>query len=325
MSRLLSILGICVAALACAAMTAGALAEEVTLGDVSFTLPDAGWEREEGKGSIILRRTWERDKAVGRDGTGAAIIQILPVTNMTDFDASFDQLFALFPELAEDRPTVDSQGKTANGHDIRVELRCCTSMEDAIVSATLAGIAQGGVGQYIMLIEMDLRDEDSEAAEDAFAQIVRSVRFSSDEEAFALTLPEGAGGLEGVYTTLHSSVVPNVFGGVDFVAENRVLALDPGGLFSTIIPAGTIADHCAHAPGDCGTYRLLGGGLFSSADTIEMAEVVNDYGILELTQEPLRQANKQLIVGEAIYIACRLCRRARPLMGLGAMSGPRAA
>ncbi|UXN73050.1 hypothetical protein N8D56_18785 [Devosia sp. A8/3-2] len=32
-----------------------------------------------------------------------------------------------------------------------------------------------------------------------------------------------------------------------------------------------------------------------------MAEVVNDYGILELTREPFRQANKQLIIGEATY------------------------
>ncbi|UXN73051.1 hypothetical protein N8D56_18790 [Devosia sp. A8/3-2] len=119
-----------------------------------------------------------------------------------------------------------------------------------------------------MLIEMDLHDEDSDAAEDAFAQIVRSVRFSSDEVAFALTPPDGGGGLEGVYTTLRSTVLPNVFGGVDFVAENQVLALDPGGLFSTVIPTGTIGDHCAHVPGDCGTYRLIGGGLFSSADTI---------------------------------------------------------
>jgi len=302
MSDLLLFLRICVACLCCAAVSAGAFAEEATLNGVSFTLPDSGWEREEGEGSIILRRTWERDEAAGRDETGGALIQILPITNMGDFDTSFDQLFGMFPELAEDDPLTDSQGRTVNGHDIRVELRCCTIVEGASVSATLAGIAEGGFGQYIMLIEMNLHDEDSDAAEAAFAQIVRSVRFSPDEkEAFALTPPEGAGGLEGVYTTLTTTLMPNVFGGLDFVAENEVLALDPDGFFSTVIPAGTVAEHCADAPTDCGTYKLTGGGLFSSERTIEMSQMINDYGVIEVSQEPFQEAKKQLVIGETTY------------------------
>ncbi|WEX09696.1 hypothetical protein [Chelativorans sp. AA-79] len=242
------------------------------------------WEHEEGAGGIILRRAWQRDEAARRDEAGATLIQIFPATDATDFDARFDQLFGMFPELAEDDPLVDSEGRTAHGHDIRVELRCCTRRQDVTISATLAGIAKGGLGQYLMLIKMDLHDEDSDAAEDAFSDIVRSVRFSPNEEAFALAPPKGAGGLEGVYTTLDSALMPNVFGGVDFTVENRVLALDPRGLFSAVIPAGTIAEHCARAPTDCGTYRLVGGGLLSSADTIEMAEVANDYGILEVSR-----------------------------------------
>lgn len=301
MSKFPGFLRSCLACLICILPLADAHAEDVTLSGVAFSLPDTGWERQEGSGSIILRRTWDRDEAAGRDEAGAALIQILPVTNATDFDASFDQLFGLFPELAEDDPLIDSEGRTVNGHDIRVELRCCTSQQDLTVSATLAGIATEGLGQYIMLIEMELHDEDSEVAEAAFSDIVRSVRFSSDEEAFALAPPEGAGGLEGIYTTLTSTLMPNVFGGLDFVAENRVLALDPGGLFSTVIPAGTIPDHCASAPTDCGTYRLLGGGVFSSADTIEMAEVANEYGILEVSREPFSGGKEQLVIGDTTY------------------------
>ena len=102
---------------------------------------------------------------------------------------------------------------------------------------------------------------------------------------------------------MRTGLTPNVFGGMDFTSESEVTLFDPDGLFSHVIPVGgqSIAEHCAEAPRDCGTYRLKGGSWFSDASEIEMRSVVDDYGVIETETVSFAKDGEDLLLDEGSY------------------------
>lgn len=279
-----------------------ALAEDLDVKGVKVPLPEAPeWEREETKSGTMLRRMWKIDEAEDRHEPAVAMIQVLPLAESDSFANNFAMVTGIFPELKEEDPYIESEGKTVNGYDMRMDYRCCAYREDVRINATTVGIADGNRQFFAVLIGMNLDDEDEDWAEAEFQTMMRNVRMRDGDKGFELTPPNGAGGLEGAYTTLHNQLMPNVFGGMDFISESRVLVFDKSGLYADQIPSGTMAEHCTTSPVDCGTYVLNGGGLFSGPSSITMNAVRNQYGIIEADERSFGRDGDKLVLDNADY------------------------
>lgn len=267
---------------------------------VTLDLPTEGWERREAKGgATLLQKKFAAD--ADNKGGGAMISLIGPVGG--GFEANVAGMFKSIPELATQKPTTKKAGKTVNGHAIRMEYRCCARRESIRMDAHAVGIDAGGKQYFAMLLEINTRGERSKALEAEFEAMIRSLRPTSGDRAFALEPPKGSGGLEGVFTTLHTGLMPNAFGGMDFQAESRIMAFDPAGLYATELPRGgaSLADHCRKKPTDCGTYRLVGGGLLSSPSQIELSEVANSFGMIETAAKPFARDGRNLKLDKTVW------------------------
>ncbi|WP_458094543.1 hypothetical protein [Roseomonas sp. WA12] len=240
----------------------------------------------------------------GRD-RGAASIQLArPIPAAAgEFDAVFGRLAGSVQGLEDKRPTARGEGVTAAGHRIRYDTRCCARRNDVSVGTETVGISDGRRHAILMLVTMGLRRDAARQARADFDALVRSFRLNEADSPTAFAPPEGAGGLEGSFTHLHTGLTPNVFGGIDFQSENRIMVFDRGGLYSRVVPAGDggVPAHCRDKPADCGTYRLLGGGMLRGADRIELREMTGRYGLIEVAEKPFAREGENLRIDDAVH------------------------
>lgn len=276
-----------------------ALAAEASLGGVSFEAPEprAGWVAKPTSGGMIYQRQFS-DSEGGKNG--AALIQISPANDA--FDTAFARTTGTIRELAGERPHLKSEGKTASGHRIRSDERCCARLKGISVGQRTVGIGADSGQVFLALVKLGLDRETRKSVEAEFAALVRSVKLAPSDKPFALSPTKGDGGLDGVFTHLETGLRPNAFGGTDFYSENRIKVFDASGLFSTEIPKdGDMAGHCRRSPRDCGLYRLKGGGFFSSADAIEMREVADDFGTFTTETRSFSRKGEDLTFDKAVY------------------------
>ncbi len=244
-------------------------------------------------GSWQVQRRFE----AGRD-RGAALIQMarpIPASE-SDFGTVFTRLAASIPGLETERPMTRGEGVTASGHRIRYETRCCTRRNDITIGIETVGISDGRRHAVLMLVSMGLRGGAARQARANFDALVRSFRLNAAETPALLVPPEGAGGIEGTFTHLRTNLMPNPFGGLHIRVENEVRVFDRDGLSSRIVLAGekNVAVHCRTKPPDCGTYRLLGGGLLRGAGRIEFGDMTLRYGLIEVKQHPFAREGEDL-------------------------------
>lgn len=270
---------------------------------LTLDLPSAGdgWTSKTNESILLLQKALP-----GRRGKrSVAIIQVLkPVAAFSGgFPKTFAQMTTILPELAKDRPLAKSSGVTVNGYPIRVERRCCASRQGLSLSAIYVGIEGPKTYALLMLGFVDVPQDERKAVEKEFETLVRSIRLNEDDKPFQIVPPKDGGGLEGVYTSLDTGLRPNVFGGLDFYSESRILAFNPSGVYSREIPKGgmDIKGHCQAEPNDCGTYRLTGGGLFGGSSQIERMRVLNSYGMFEKETRPFARDGDDLKIGKADY------------------------
>lgn len=269
---------------------------------LTMALP-AGWKTASSGRLTMLQKDFPETAKAEK---GIALIQIgKPVqAARSSLEAGLKVFVASMQDMDKEDPFIKHYGKTVNGHDIRVEERCCTRMKGVRVRQIVAGIANDERQVYLQLVQMNLKDERSDEAEADFAALVRSLKLDADDGDFRIAPTEGDGGLEGVFTYLDTGIRPNVFGGTDFYSESLIQVFDTNGLYSTELPTGgrSLADHCAETPTDCGLYKLTGGGLFS-AGKIEMHSVTSDYGTIETEVTALARDGDDLKIGERDYRA----------------------
>ncbi|ANL44267.1 hypothetical protein [Rhizobium phaseoli] len=283
-----------------------ALAASADIGGLTVTLPDAasGW-RKAGKGDLfMLQKDFPETED---DKRGSALIQISkPLSGgRNSLPAGVKSFVASLPEMAKEDILIKHYGVTINGHDIRVEERCCVQQENVSISQIVVGVANDKRQAYLQLVLLNLKGDRSQSAEADFEALVRSVKLDPSDKDFDLVPASDDGGLDGVFTHLDTGVRPNVFGGVDFYSDSEITMFEPKGLFSTKLPKGgrSIVEHCRENPSDCGLYKLTGGGLFSSAGSIEMRSLTSAYGTIEIETKPLSKKGDDLVIDGDDYRA----------------------
>jgi hypothetical protein len=129
---------------------------------------------------------------------------------------------------------------------------------------------------------------------------VRSLRPAPADRGFALAPASGDGGLDGLYARTETRLMPNAFGGLDFIAEQATLLFDKGGLYTTEPPRdGDLAGHCRARPATCGTYALKGG--WFSPNRIARVAVQDGFGIVTRSSEPFARTGEGLTLGDQSY------------------------
>jgi len=274
------------------------LAEPIVNDGIAVDLPpdSTDWVRSDGSsGSVMLQK-----QVTDEDGEkSAAIIQVGNRITQGGFEANLEAMTKTIPELADEDVMLDSDGITPAGYRIALRDICCGYRDDISLATMVVGLELPDDSQrFLMLLTMNMNSEQRQIVEAEFAHLVRSFRAEGAEPA-VLHPENGDGGLEGVYSTLRTGLSLNPFGGMDFNADNVILAFDASGYFSREIPeAGrTIPEHCALTPIDCGTYRLEGGGLFGGAQKITMRDMETDYGILVAEEEAFGRDSDTLKLG----------------------------
>ncbi|MBW6421142.1 hypothetical protein KX729_06780 [Rhizobium sp. XQZ8] len=280
-----------------------AWAQTTDIDGLTVTLPQTGWNKVGKTTLFMLQKEFpETDK----DKRGTAMIQIMkPVSAARNsLPAGLKTFVNTLPDMAKEDITVKHYGVTVNGHDIRVEDRCCASMKGVSVSQIVVGIAGDKRQAYLQLVQFNLRGDRSSQAEAEFAALVRSVKLDPSDKDFEIAPSGGDGGLDGVFTYLDTGLRPNVFGGMDFYSDSLIKVFDQKGIFSTELPKGglSIAEHCRENPTECGLYSLKGGGFFS-AGNIELRSVTSDYGTIEPEASAFAKSGKNIKIGEREYRA----------------------
>lgn len=283
--------------LCCLSVASSARAEVVAFEASRFEQP-SGWERgaEAASGPWAVQRRFAPDRR-GRDG-GVAIIQIarpIPVS-AGDAEALLARMTASFPELARARPS-RADGITVNGHRLLHQTHCCGTRDGKRLGLEMVIITTDSRHHLLALVSLGLRGDARQQAREDFGALVRSFRPTQADRPFGLEPPKGAGGLHGVFTHQETGLRPNAFGGMDFIAESRILVLDGSGLFGRAIPPDNdLAAHCRAAPARCGIYRLL-----PENDRIEMTGVSGRLGMLRVRQEPFARQGDDIRIGRVLH------------------------
>lgn len=283
-----------------------AFAASADIGGLTVSLPEpaAGWKKA-GKGDLfMLQKDFSK---TGDDRRGSALIQIstpIPAAR-SSLPAGLKSFVATLPDMAKEDILIKHYGVTVNGHDIRVEERCCVQQQEVSIKQIVVGIAGDKQQAYLQLVLLNLSGDRGTSAEADFETIVRSVKLDPSDKDFDLAPASDDGGLDGVFTHLDTGVRPNVFGGMDLYSDSEINMFDPKGLFSTELPKGgrSIVEHCKDNPTDCGLYRLTGGGFFSSAGSIEMRSVTSPYGTIEIETKSFSKKGQDLVIDDGDYRA----------------------
>jgi hypothetical protein len=285
-------------------------ATSTTIEGVTLDLPDAsnGWTRPD---EFVLRKVIGADETAGRREPLTALIQLfkpLP-KGVGTFEANFARAVGQIPELARENAWTRSQGVTINGHAIIIEQRCCGRLGKVSISGIHVGIEGPQSQLFLAFVLLGDLEDDKQNLKAEFEAMVRSIRLAPSDIAFHLMPPKGSGGLDSVCAYVKASARPSAFGEVNIVAEAQLMLFDPAGIFSRALPAGgsNIEAHCQANPTDCGTYRLLGGGILNSPSQIEITEVTDGFGVLQRETENFARSGADLRIGK------RNCRHVPPM------------
>jgi hypothetical protein len=164
--------------------------------------------------------------------------------------------------MEDEDPLIDETGSTADGHEMLVQYRYCGEMKGLDVDLSSVAVGSPQRQAYLQLVMLNLADERQDQVEQTFAEVVRSLRLTSEDKGFSVAPQPGDGGLDGVFTYLRTGLSPNVFGGLDFTADSELRLFSPSGIFTTQLPAEGVEleEHCVRFADTCGTYRVSGGG-----------------------------------------------------------------
>ena len=273
---------------------------DVHVGNSLVDLPP-GWERQDERDGILLRRPLLRR---GRPNEKPGLAMIL-VTAPKPAGAAFDDAFTTFAGnlqvLRGERPWGKGGGVTVNGHRIRWQHQCC-GKGDATVAAWTVGVESPAGHSFLQLVTINVPSDDGKALRDIFEAVVRSLRPTATDRAFAL-IPPGTGDLDGLYSHLDTGLRPNALGGINFYSEQDPVLFDRSGLFSRTLPAAeALAAACQRKPVGCGTYALGASGM------VEMTEVQDGFGTLQALQGQVERDG-------AIKVGNKLYSRVPPLAG----------
>lgn len=277
-------------------------AAETGIGSARFDLPAAfeEWTRRDASDGLLFQRVYEPTTPRGRKGM-AILLVAKPKPASSAFDAAFAQFVRGFKQIpTEGKPLTARSGETLDGHRIRIEQRCCRSSEGLRMNAWQVGIAAGVSEHYLMLLTLQLEREAEKPVREAFEALVRSYRPTKADRGFVLEPKPGDGGMEGLFSRTETRLMPNAFGGMDFIDDQATLLFDKGGLYTTELPRdGDIAAHCRTTVETCGTYALKGGWL--SANRIDRVEIEGKFGLATRSSEAFARAKNGVTIGDKSY------------------------
>lgn len=275
---------------------------ETALGVARFDLPAAfeDWTRREMSDGLLFQRVYEPSGPRGRKGL-AILLVAKPKPASGAFDTAFTQFVRGIKQVpAEGKPLTAKAGETLDGHPIRIEQRCCRSSDGLRMNAWFVGIAAGGSEHYLMLLTLQLERETEKPVREAFERLVQTYRASKDDRGLALAPRAGDGGMDGLYARTETRLMPNAFGGMDFITDQETLLFDKSGLYTTEMPRdGDMAGHCRTEVTTCGIYALKGGWL--SANRIDRVEVENQFGLAKRSSEAFARTKEGIKIGDRRY------------------------
>ena len=277
---------------------------DVHVGTSLVDLP-GGWDREDKSDGIVLRRTLLRRSRPDEKPGMALIVVTQPKPATPAFDDAFQAFAGTLQALRNESPFVKGSGATVNGHRIRWQYRCC-GKGSARVGAWTVGVEGAAGHSFLQLVTINAPSDDDKALEAVFQGIVRSLRPSGSDQAFAL-MPSGKGGLDGLYSHLDTGLRLNPLGGMGFYSEQDPVLFDGTGLFSRNLPGGeTLTAACQRKPVGCGTYTLAGSG------AVEMVQVGDGFGTMQAEHGHV-EADGAIKLGDKLY--SRVPPFAGPLQG----------
>lgn len=276
------------------------LAKEETLNGVVIDIPP-DWNVERGAaGSLLISQEFPETDDYEQ---GAVIIQLVAPNGVEGTLAQgMATMVKAFPDMADEDTTTDSEGVTSNGYDTLMEYRCCGRIQDISAGLTTFAVGSPTKQAYLQMVAMNMDGDREDEIDAQFATMARTLRLNEGDKPFAIEPQQGDGGIEGVYTYLRTGLTLNPFGGMDFTADNEIMAFDKSGLFSDVIPANMdMAAHCAENPRDCGTYKVTGGGFWGGEKKIEMRSVVDDFGTFEVEVSSLDDQGDGLSIDDNFH------------------------
>jgi hypothetical protein len=282
--------------------SAPAQASPLALGGSTLDVPAsfAEWTRKDAPDGVLLQRLIEPKDARGRKGF-AIVLLGAPKTVVASFEQDFAAFTRSLRQVPAEKAFTVQDGLTSDGHRIHLEQRCCRSTEGMKMNVWHVGVATAGHEQFLMLLAMGLERDTEDPIRDAFQALVRSLRPDPADHGFVLT-PASGGALDGLYTRTTTSLTPNVFGGLNFTANQDTLLFDPGGLYATEVPHdGDLTAECRTVPQLCGTYAVRTGGFFGGAPHLERTIVENAFGMVRHADDPLVQTGDTLTIGTLGY------------------------
>ena len=203
-------------------------AAETGIGSARFDLPAAfeEWTRRDASDGLLFQRVYEPTTPRGRKGM-AILLVAKPKPASSAFDAAFAQFVRGFKQIpTEGKPLTARSGETLDGHRIRIEQRCCRSSEGLRMNAWQVGIAAGVSEHYLMLLTLQLEREAEKPVREAFEALVRSYRPTKADRGFVPEPKPGDGGMEGLFSRTETRLMPNAFGGMDFIDDQATLLFD---------------------------------------------------------------------------------------------------
>jgi hypothetical protein len=267
-----------------------------------FDLPssESGWELKVAEDGYLVTKKFPSDRSPARSNGGAAVMVIArPTEAKSAFADAFEKSVQGFVTQYKARHVATSTGLTINRHPIKEQQFCCFGPDTQMRAV---GIDNGKRHTFVQIITLSLQKEDENEALRAFEALVRSLRPTAADRAFAIMPATETDALKGLYRTLKTGVRTNTSGMMEFYSEIETMVFEGQGLFSTVPPSGAqgVAAHCRSQPTDCGFYRLKGRGLLSGG-TIEQLKIINDYGMITSSEQPIAVSADAITIGENVY------------------------
>ncbi len=279
-------------------LAGSACAAPAELNGVTVTEPRKWSAGERDAMSMLWQRTFEE---TGEEEQGAALIQLIVPSRVSGSLAhELSGLVGAIGNMKDEDPLIDETGSTADGHEMVVQYRCCGEMKGLDVDLSSVAVGSPQRQAYLQLVMLNLADERQDEVEQTFAEVVRSLRLTSEDKGFRVAPQPSDGGLDGVFTYHRTGLSPNVIGGLDFTADSELRLFSPDGIFTTQLPAEGVEleEHCARFPDTCGTYRVSGGGWFTKTAEIEISSVADEFGRISTQTQPFAKRGDNILIGE---------------------------
>lgn len=256
------------------------LAAERKLPGLTFQTPaSGGWTEKQYPDGIVLQKSFTYER---RKGGALLLVGAKPMSG--DFNAEYQKVANGLDQLKSEEPMAERTGVSTFGHPMRSEIRCCGD-DGPSVASTLVAFNPPGFFVYVQLVEINLEDEDEDAMEAEFEAVIDTLDFAGLGRRPPLP-PYSADGatLAGLYSNSEGTLMPNPFGGLDYVVNTTTYFFDGSGLYADVPPYGAadLPSFCAKSPSECGTYTVNGSQITMNAVSDKYAMVTTDTDELEL-------------------------------------------